>query len=108
MDNHIPSDSSEKLRAKMAFTFKVDGFKQVANGLMIQLDWNGVPMGLVVENKAAAIDYLTNHPPTETELLWVVMRCWQAHDPTFANPNLIVGKTLTFDPNSNTAPMTLA
>lgn len=92
----------------MAFTFKVDGFLQVANGLMVQMDWNGTPLGLVIESKAAAIEFLQAHPPTPEDLLWIVLKCWQSHDANLSNPNLIIGKTLTFDPSSTTSPMTLA
>lgn len=92
----------------MAFTFQVLGFKTVENGLEISVNWNGSVQGMVVQSKQAALDYLQAHPPDAVDLFWIIMKCWQAHDPSFANPSLILNKTLTFDPTSTTAPMTIA
>lgn len=88
----------------MAFTFQITNFQMVENGLQIQVNWNGTPLGIVVRDKAAAIESLQNNPMDQSDLFWFVMRCWQSHDPTFANPNLIMNKILTVDFSSTTTP----
>ena len=103
----------------MALAFRIDGYTQYPDGRVevrytagvapLSAAWQGLAFGY--GSKQQVMDLIaedTGEWLTPDLALRFVIAIWKTLQPTMSNPAAVVGKTLTFNPASLTATMSVA